>query len=209
MTNNQQNQTGYPSIDKPWMKYYKKFDDDFINETAYDCLRRNCNNPKGNAISFYGNNISYESLFEHIASTRAAIVKFGVKKGDVVCVCLPNIPEAIYIFYALNSLGAIANYLDVRLNPQEFHEELTISRSNLLFLFDDCVPGYLEKINKISTLKKAVSISVSESLPFNKKIIYNLSKMKSSAKNSKLINWNNFIEKIGDSFTNMLLRAII
>ena len=33
-----------------------------------------------------------------------SLIEAGVKPGDVVTVCMPNMPEAIYIFYACNKI---------------------------------------------------------------------------------------------------------
>mgnify|MGYP004467682203 FL=1 len=37
--------------------------------------------------------------------------QLGIKHNDVVSICMPNTPEAIISFYALNKIGAIANMI--------------------------------------------------------------------------------------------------
>ena len=40
----------------------------------------------------------------------ANCLKFhGIKKGDVVTICMPNVPEGIISYYAINKIGAISN----------------------------------------------------------------------------------------------------
>lgn len=51
--------------------------------------------------------VSWEELESKVASVRTYLVNEGIGKGDRVAAYVPNIPEAIIIFLAVNSLGAI------------------------------------------------------------------------------------------------------
>ncbi len=73
--------TGYPSIDKPWLKYYT---DEIINiktpeKTIYEYLR-DCNADYLNsvALNYFDNNITYSDLFRHIESASKAFANIGV-----------------------------------------------------------------------------------------------------------------------------------
>lgn len=111
------NKTGYPSIDKPWLKYYSQ---EAIGESLPECTvfqhiyQENVAHPDDTAIIFYGRKISYKSLFQNIESAAKAFTALGVKKGDIVVISAANIPEVIYSFYALNRLGAIVDMVDPR-----------------------------------------------------------------------------------------------
>ena len=106
--------TGYPSIDKPWLKYYSE---ESINvtlpeETIYTHLRK-CSKEhlQRTAINYYGRNITYQVMFEKIDSVASALENMGVHEGDIVSVCMINSPETIYLILALNKIGATANML--------------------------------------------------------------------------------------------------
>ena len=43
----------------------------------------------------------------------------GVKEGDIVSICLPNMPEAIYVFYACNKIGAVADFIHPLSSPEQ------------------------------------------------------------------------------------------
>ena len=61
--------TGYPYIDKPWMKYYdeSKVNIPFPKMTIYDYFKwMNKNHHELVATSFYGNNITYGEMIENI-----------------------------------------------------------------------------------------------------------------------------------------------
>ena len=77
--------TGYPSIDKPWLKYYT---DEAINAPLPECTiyesiyRSNKNHLSDIALMYYGKKISYKVLFEQIDKTAKAFSALGVKNGD-------------------------------------------------------------------------------------------------------------------------------
>ena len=60
--------TGYPTVDKPWLKYY---DEKFLKEslpemTILDYMKLNSNSYSNNtAISYYGNNVTYGELYDN------------------------------------------------------------------------------------------------------------------------------------------------
>ena len=104
--------TGYPSIDKPWLKYYSE---EAINAPLPECTLYEhilkCNNDNLNriALNYYGTNTSYKSMFEEIDRIAGALAGIGVKQGDIVTVIMINSPETIFLMFALNKVGAVAN----------------------------------------------------------------------------------------------------
>ena len=89
--------TGFPSIDKPWLKYYSE---EAINAPLPECsiyeymLENNRNYPADIAINYLGRKITYKELFENIDKTASAFIKVGVKEKEIVTVALPSIPES-------------------------------------------------------------------------------------------------------------------
>lgn len=58
-----------------------------------------------------GSEISYGELFVHIDECVSALTALKVKQGDIVTVAMPSTPEALYMVYALNKIGAVANMI--------------------------------------------------------------------------------------------------
>ena len=104
--------TGYPSIDKPWLKYYSE---EAINaiiprKTMYQILYDSNKDRLSNiAIYYFDRKITYKELFDNILISANAFVTSGIKKGDVVTIISLNTPETIYSIYALNYIGATVN----------------------------------------------------------------------------------------------------
>ena len=106
--------TGYPSIDKPWMKYYSE---EAINAPLPECTiyeylwGNNKDHLDDVALIYFGRKITYGELFSNIDRCEMSLCSLGVKPKDIVTVALPSIPEALYLVYALNKMGAVANEL--------------------------------------------------------------------------------------------------
>ena len=134
-----QNMTGYPSIDKPWLKYYTdEARSTLVPEcTAYsfllaqsaDCMERA-------AINYFGNRISYREMFSKIDRAAAAFAALGVQRGDIVSLCMLTAPETVYVFYALNKLGAISNIIEPRVNVEQIRDRINATNSKLLIMTD-------------------------------------------------------------------------
>jgi len=131
--------TGYPSIDKPWLKYYSE---EAIYAPLPECsifeiiCERNQDNLNRTAIDYYGNKISYKKLFYHIDLIASALVKHGIRKGDIVSICMLNSPETIYLIYALNRIGAVANLISGFDSDKEIVNHICNSNCPILFTLD-------------------------------------------------------------------------
>lgn len=101
--------TGFPSIDKPWMKYYSSKRETFSHETMYECLvNSNDGNMDAYAIRYFGRFFTYRKTVENIDRIARGLFEHGIRKGDRVIVLGLNSPEILFSIYALNKLGAIA-----------------------------------------------------------------------------------------------------
>lgn len=158
--------TGYASVDKPWLKWY---DENVITEriptiSLYDYIyRENRDRLENIAVSFFEKTISYGEVFDNIEIVYKAFLGYGVRQGDIVSVCIPNIPEAIYIFYALNKIGAICNYVDPRANVNVMAYHIRIAKSDLLITISDCYEMF-KGIKKDAEIKCIAVLNVVESL---------------------------------------------
>ena len=168
MQNEQSTLTGYPSIDKPWMKYYSEetIDKPLPECTIYEHLWKNNKEHLDDvALIYFGNKISYRSLFENINLVADSFRALGVKKGDIVAMCVTNTPEMVYCFYALNKIGAIANMLDLRLSPSEFKDVLNEQENSYVVLLDTCLKNMRKAITD-TKVKQAIVITPFHSLKF-------------------------------------------
>ena len=151
--------TGYPSIDKPWLKYYSE---EAINTPLPECSifeymwDNNKDNPSDIAINYMGRKITYKELFENIDKTASAFIKAGVKEKEIVTVALPSIPEALYCVYALNKIGAVANMIHPLAGKEETLNYLNEVKSRVAVIFDGAYDTIANDIDKTSVEKVVV-----------------------------------------------------
>ena len=187
--------TGYPSIDKPWLKYYAEKD---INTSLPECTiyeylwDNNKDYLDGVALKYFGRRISFGILFEEIHSVANAFAAFGIHGGDTVAVCLPSIPEAVYIIYALNLLGAIPNMLDPRYNESLLEYCLTEASTSYLFTYDGCYEKFL-RLPQSSRPENIVLIPATFSAPTSIRLINAVKKSIKPQQASHLM-WKDFLK---------------
>ena len=188
--------TGYPSIDKPWLKYYSE---EAINAPLPECtiyedlMENNRDHPEDIAILYLGRKIRYGELLRQIDRTAAAFAALGVKPGEIVTVTLPSIPEALYVVYALNKIGAVSNMIHPLAGEQEILNYLNEVQSEVAVLFDGTYNIIKDSIGQ-TKVKQAVVVTAGESLPFGIKQLYAMKNPAPRfAPGSVFLNWKAFL----------------
>ena len=189
--------TGFPSIDKPWLKYYSK---EAIIASLPECSiyeylwKNNKEYPFDIAINYYGRKITYRELFDSIDATAKGFAALGVKQGDIVTVALPSVPEALYCVYALNKLGAVANMIHPLAGEKEIIHYLNEVESTVAVLFDGTYEIMGRSVGE-THVKHAVIVTAADSLPVGVKLLYGLKKKTVRFPvNSMFLSWKQFIK---------------
>lgn len=170
---------GYPSIDKPWLKYYS---DKAINTPMPRCTifeflwENNKDNPDDTAILYFGNKISYKTLFSNIKKTAIGFEALGIKQDDIVILATVTTPETIYAIYALNLIGAVANLIDPRTSTDGIRTYIEEVNAQYIIAVDAVLPK-IEAAIKGTLIKTIIQISPTDSLPPVKKKILQVSKL--------------------------------
>ena len=192
--------TGYASIDKPWLKYYNEnnIDKERLNCSAYDYMKHyNINNLSYNAINYMGSIITYKELLDKIDEVTKSLINLNVKSGDVVTLIMANIPENIYLFYAINRLGAVANIIDPRLKTDEIIDIVNNNKSKLVISIDSFMnKKNILNIKKNSNIENIVLVNPLETLKNNKLISFAISckeKINYHLSNKNFIRWSDFV----------------
>lgn len=167
MGENMEKMTGKPSIDKPWLKYY---DEEVLNKklpekTIYEYIAENNKKyPNRIALNYFGKKISYGQLLKNIDQTARAFRAYGIKEGDIVTICMPTIPETIYVYYALSKIGAIANMVDPRTSKEGIENYINEAKSKMLIMID-VAADKARDAKKKTTIEKIITVSPTDSLP--------------------------------------------
>lgn len=95
---------------------------DYPELTMFQMVERMAKqSPDAPAYEFYGRQVSYQAFVQRIERAARAFTAMGITQGDVVTICLPNIPQALDCFYALSRIGAVANMV----HPLSAQNEIT------------------------------------------------------------------------------------
>lgn len=125
-------------IPAPWEKYYNEVELNIKipNISMYEQVKRSASKyPNYKAIEYLGKTITYKKLMKLIDQASLAFEELGIAKGDIVTICLPNVPEALIALYALNKLGAIANMLHPLSAEEEIKQSLITTKSKYMVFF--------------------------------------------------------------------------
>ena len=187
--------TGYPSIDKPWLQYYSE--DDLSKEpfrgSMYEYMREATKNTGHKyCLNFFGKRISYQKFYKKIEDTAAALTALGVKRGDVVSICILTIPENYYLLYAANMLGAICNYVAVNTSLGEIRKRVLSTESKYVFTVDLVEKKVVEAVGGETDIK-IISIPLSTSMPLPISLLVNAKSKKKTS--DRVITWRQFLRK--------------
>lgn len=190
--------TGYPSVDKPWLKYYSE---DAISAltpkaTLFEYLYQNNKNSKDSiALNYFGNRITYGKFFDYIDKTARAFAAQGVKPGDVVTIITLSSVPSVLCLYGLNRIGAVVNYINVLASQNEIESYITDAASKLVITMDIFAEKVLNAV-KNTSIARIVVYSMAEYMPMAVKLGFKI-KMRnmnvSFYKNALFLSWKEFL----------------
>ena len=181
---------------------YKKTKNDknleVFDGSIYNYIKRDVPNRDGyNAYSYYGKNVTFKEFIKQIDAAARSFRSQGVRKGDVVTICMPNTPEALISFYALNKIGAIADMIHPLSSEQEIKQYLISNHSVMLVMIDLCYEKVAGVISE-TDVYKTVIVSAGRSMSMHMKLGYMLTKsykIKKPYFKGLYLRWPDFIRK--------------
>jgi acetyl-CoA synthetase len=122
--------------------FYTWFADGTIN-ASYNCLDRHVLAGRGDQVAFHWRgeegeerDLTYGELLGDVQRLANALKEQGVKKGDVVGIYLPMIPEVVVAMLACARIGAPHTVVFGGFAPSAVRERLAVSRAKALILAD-------------------------------------------------------------------------
>ncbi len=127
--------------------------------------------PNETAIYYYDTKISFSKLLEKIDEMASVLQNmYRIEKGDAVLVSLPNIPETIILFYALNKIGAISNMVHPNSPFEAMQKYYDDANCKMAFLVENRV--YKELNSYLNFKGTIVLCSPSNYLSLKEKQVY-------------------------------------
>lgn len=194
--------TGYPSVDKPWLKYYPQ---ELLTtrpsfDKIADRLKMVWKNPDETIINYYDTAIKAGDFFERVDQVAKSLVAMGIKKGDAIVASLECVPEYVELLFACEKIGCcIKNIIeDTDSIIGLINKDQTVS----LYIAPDYIGSLdAEQIYKNTKIKNIVTVdplfSFNKQLNLRSNIAEAIdSKYKCEiSNNSSNISWDEFLKK--------------
>ena len=193
------------NIDAPWLNFY---DGVPLNLDYPDCsmaslvLKTADNFPGVIAYDFFGFKQTYSKFADEIRACARGLLDIGIKRSQRVTICMPNTPQAVIMFYALNHIGAVANMVHPLSASEELVRYLNESRSVAALTLDQ-FGDKLEEILPRTGIRTLILCGIEDGLRGIKKPLYILTqgrKIKRRVSAGKLLRYTDLMER-GRNFT--------
>ena len=189
----------------PWKDHLEglPFHMDYYEGTMYQALRRTEEQyPDYIALDFMGRSISYREMMENIDTCAKALKELGIRENEAVTVALPNCPQAVYVFYALNCIGAIGNMVHPLSAEKELEFYITHAKSRTVITLDQFYEKFAN-VRKNVSIENLILASVKDELAQPLKTGYILTegrKIKKVPKDAPVLYWKELM-KLGRKYT--------
>jgi len=183
---------------KPWYDLYGNnvpHTLEYPDGSMYDVIKKiSKKHPQYKAYVYFGKAYRYFEFKLQIKEAARSLKAMGVEKNDRVTICMPNAPDAIILFYAINAVGAVANMIHPLSSEKEIEFYLNKSESKYMLCLDMLFPK-VEKILSNTKVKKVIISKVSNKMPLYMKVIYPFIKKSTKIDYSKnIISWRSFVK---------------
>ena len=171
---------------------------DYPDYSLFDAVRETAEKyPDATALLFMGRRTTYREMVRNIENCAKSLRTIGVREGDRVTIALPNCPQGVYLFYAVNLVGAIANMIHPLSAEKEIEHYLNFSRSVTVVTLDQFYHKFEAIRQNTPTVVNVVIASVKDELSRPVRAGYMLTegrKIKKIPADAPVIRWNEFMQ---------------
>ena len=127
--------------------------------------------PRGLAVYYQGKKIRFKKFGKLVDRMADILVnRLNVKKGDVLLIAQPNIPQVLVLFYAANKIGAVCDFVHPFTPFNQIKSIINMTHAKYAFLFEQRVAKEVERYREISDM--VIVTRIEDYLPLGKKFIY-------------------------------------
>ena len=98
--------------------------------------------PENIAFDFMGTPTTYTDMIRGIEDCAKALKALDIQEGDKVTIAMPNCPQAVFLFYGVNRIGAIANMIHPLSAEKEIEFYLNVSESKTAITLNQFYPKF-------------------------------------------------------------------
>ncbi len=185
-------------VKTPWIEHLGDVPEhlEYFDGTMYEAVEKIAEQyPNQVAFDFMGRPTTYKRMIDEINKCAKALRTIGVRDGDRVTIAMPNCPQAIFMFYAINLIGAVANMIHPLSAEKEIEFYLNASKSVTAITLDQFYHKF-EKIRANTGIVNIIIASVKDELSRPVRAGYMLTegrKIKKIPADAPVIRWNQFM----------------
>ncbi|MDZ7761384.1 MAG: AMP-binding protein [Desulfovermiculus sp.] len=144
---------------------------DYKNTSIWDKFEKSAIDYSDNtALIYLGKKISYAQLRTMVERLAASLYELGMRPGDKGTLYIPNTPQFIIIWLALQRLGCVSIPISPIYTAKDLLYMINDSEAETLFCMDTNF-SYVVEIIPYSCLKRVVVSTLADLLPWWKKLI--------------------------------------
>ncbi len=147
------------------------------------------------AFDFMGKSTTYKDMVANIEKCARSLRTIGVRENDRVTIAMPNCPQAIYVFYAVNMIGAVANMVHPLSSEKELEFYINESESVTVVTLDQFYHKF-EAIRENTCVVNIVIARIRDALSRPLRVGYMLTegrKIKKIPADAPVIMWDEFM----------------
>ena len=185
-------------VKTPWLDYIGEVPAhlEYFQGTMFEAVEKIAQQyPDYVAFDFMGRATTYRRLVQEIRKCAKSLRTIGVRPDDKVTIAMPNCPQAIFMFYAVNLIGAVANMIHPLSAEKEIEFYLNESRSVAAITLDQFY-GKFESIRANTGIVNIIIASVKDELSRPVKAGYMLTqgrKIQKIPADAPVIRWHDFM----------------
>lgn len=186
-------------LNAPWLKFFGDVPAtiDYPKISMYEAVERaGKSHPNVHAYEFQGKSTTYTQFLNKIDDTAKSFLKLGITKGDKVTICMPNTPQGVDCFYALNRISAIPAMIHPLSASGEIAFYIKNSESKAIVVVDMFYEKVVEAIKDVGYPVKIIVAKIQDELPFPINLLYPLTLKKKPPEiktEGDVIVWKDFI----------------
>lgn len=134
-------------------------------------IERNKNNLNLFAFEGMGIKTTYKQFFEEVEKYAKAYLELGVKENDMVTLCLAGTLDTIIHFYALNKIGAVANFVNPNFIKYDSERYIDKTKSKIVVIADKFYTKLKDSLSKAHMEKIIISTLTEYASPMYKLVV--------------------------------------
>lgn len=185
-------------VKAPWKDYLGDvpFTLEYFRGTMYEAVLKIAEKyPDFIAFDFMGKATKYKTFVKEIKRCAGALKALGLRENDCVTIAMPNCPQALKMFYAVNLAGGICNMIHPLSAEKEIEFFLNGSKSSIAITLDQFY-GKFAGIRSNTPLKNLIIAGIKDELPLHMKAGYALTEGRKIGRlpaDADVIYWSDFL----------------